>query len=134
MIAAVVRAPDGVRFVTKGQCADEVAAALVNYVRGRCDDVLWPHTAPRVRALIEARQYSAAIRAYFEHVGSRWDEEWLEIHVVTPSRFAIPNGAQERACPGDELAREQSLPRYGALSRRSPGTRVSYGNRSRQYG
>jgi hypothetical protein len=83
MITAVVRAPDGVRFTTSQHCADQVAAELVAYILRRCDDVLWPLAAAQVHALIDARASHAAIAAYFEHVGSRWDEERLEIHVST---------------------------------------------------
>jgi hypothetical protein len=90
VLAAVVRAADGVRFVAEGQGADEVAAALVSYVRRRCDDVLWPSVAPRVRALLEARRYAAAIAAYFENVGSRWDAEWLEICLISRRCDLVP--------------------------------------------
>jgi len=83
MYAAVVRAPDGVRFVAAGQWADELAPPLVEYVEQRCDDVLWPSEALQVRALIADSQPYAAITAYFEHVGSRWDEERLKIHLVS---------------------------------------------------
>jgi hypothetical protein len=86
IFAAVVRAPDGVRFVTAGQWADEMAPALVDYVQQRCDDVLWPSAASSVRALIAARKPYAAIAEYFKHVGSRWDEERLEFHVVAPGQ------------------------------------------------
>ena len=91
MITAVVHASDGVRFVAMGQCIDQVAAALVDYVRERCDDVLWPREAPRVHALIQARRPYAAIAAYFECVGSRWDEERLEIHVDHSEPRARPD-------------------------------------------
>jgi hypothetical protein len=84
LITAVVHAPDGVRFVAAGESADQVTAALVGYVRRRCDDVLWPSAARHVRALLQARESQAAVTAYFEHVGSRWDEERLEIHITPP--------------------------------------------------
>jgi hypothetical protein len=76
---ATVRAADGVRFVAASRCAHEIARALVEYVRARCDDVLWPEPARDVHALIAAHQSCAAIATYFEHVGERWDEESLEL-------------------------------------------------------
>jgi len=78
--SAVVRAADGVRFVAVGRGPDEVARLLVDYIRGRCDHVLWPCDASRVRTLIDAGESYAAIDEYFEHVGSRWDEERLFCH------------------------------------------------------
>lgn len=83
--SAVVRAADGVRFVAVGRGPDEVAELLVNYIRARCDDVLWPCDASRVRTLIDAGEPYAAIDEYFEHVGSRWDEERLE-HIASHQR------------------------------------------------
>ena len=97
-ITAVVHAPDGVRFVAAARSVDRVVSALVEYVRRRCDDVLWPSAAPRVHALIEARRPYAAIAAYFEHVGSRWDEEGLVIH-VTARRAAALDGIPDRTSP-----------------------------------
>jgi len=49
----------------------------VTYVRGRCDDVLWPRVAANVRALVADDRPHAAIALYFAHVGERWDEERL---------------------------------------------------------
>jgi hypothetical protein len=82
MVTAVVQASDGIRFVAAAQSADHVAEGLIEYIRRRCDDVLWPRAAARVWALIEAGELYSAIGEYFEHVGSRWDEERLQIHVV----------------------------------------------------
>lgn len=96
MFAAIVHAPDGVRFITVEDRAEQVIARLTGYVRRRCDDVLWSAEASRVRALIDARESRAAIAAYFAHVGSRWDEEWLEILVMTGPREPLP-AARRRA-------------------------------------
>ena len=46
MIAAVVRASDGVRFTATGRWANDVVPALAGYVAERCDDVLWPALKP----------------------------------------------------------------------------------------
>jgi hypothetical protein len=94
-IAVVVQAADGVRFVAAGRCADDVSEALVVYIRDRCDDVLWPRDASRVRSLIEAGRYFTAIAEYFEHVGARWDEERLEIHGISEGQdFAAEMGSE----------------------------------------
>lgn len=82
LMVALVHATDGVRFVAAGQHADQVADSLVDYLRPRCNDALSPAEALRVLALIEAGDTYTAIGEYFGHVGSRWDEERLEIHVV----------------------------------------------------
>lgn len=82
-IVAVVQASDGVRFVAAGKCADEVAELLVDYVCRRAEHVLWPGAAMRVSALIEAGDLNGAIAAYFENVGSRWDEERLHTYATT---------------------------------------------------
>jgi hypothetical protein len=89
MIAAIVRAPDGVRFTATGLWANDVVPALAAYVAERCEDVLWPAAAAEVRRLIDGARPSRAIAAYFEHVGARWDAECLELYVVTAPRDAI---------------------------------------------
>ena len=78
MMTAVVRAADGVRFVARGSWDDDVAPALLHYIGGRVDHVLWPNDAERVRQLIAADRIDEAIVEYFACVGSRWDEECLE--------------------------------------------------------
>jgi len=78
-LTATVRAADGVRLVVTADNLFDRTAQLANYVRERCDYVLWPAEADRVRALIDTGEPEAAIELYFEHVGERWDEERLEI-------------------------------------------------------
>jgi hypothetical protein len=85
IVTAVVHTQEGVRFVATGGSPEQVTAELEDYILRRCDDVLWPSAARRVRELIEARDPDAAIAAYFANVGSRWDEERLAIHVATPT-------------------------------------------------
>ena len=81
-IVAVVQAEDGARLVVAARRPEQITTALVDYVLRRADHVLWPRAAVRVRSLIEARDLDGAIATYFACVGSRWDEERLEIHVV----------------------------------------------------
>ena len=114
MIAAVVRASDGVRFTATGRWANDVVPALAGYVAERCDDVLWPAAAAQVRRLIDGARPSRAIAAYFEHVGARWDAECLELYVVTAQRDPIWRGESSRA------TRERPK-RSAALSSLQPG-------------
>ena len=76
---AVVRAPDGVRFIATAPDDEGLASRIVVYIGSRCDDVLWPESAERVRRLIAEHRESDAISAYFTNVGQRWDKEWLEV-------------------------------------------------------
>jgi hypothetical protein len=52
---------------------------LADYVRTRCDDVLWADAARDVRALIREGHVRAAVSRYFERTGERWDAERLEL-------------------------------------------------------
>src|SRR5258705_11149965 len=79
MLTAVVHAPDGVGFVATAECSSQLSAQLAEYVRARCDAVLWPQSAAEVRALIENGMPHAAIALYFANVGDRWDEERLDL-------------------------------------------------------
>ena len=85
-VTAIVHSADGVRFVTTGVCPDAVASRLADYVRERCDDVLWPDAASQVRAMLDVGNSYAAITLYFERVGERWDDERLELVTVEHDR------------------------------------------------
>jgi hypothetical protein len=76
---AVVRAADGIRFSATGCGDEELRPQVVEYIASRCDDVLWPLAAREVRTCIAEHRYADAIATYFGNVGSRWDEEWLEV-------------------------------------------------------
>lgn len=77
MLTATVHARDGVRFVARAECPTQLCALIIDYIRERCDHVLWSATAADVRTLIADDKPHAAIAVYFNHVGERWDEEWL---------------------------------------------------------
>jgi hypothetical protein len=76
---AVVRAADGVRFTATACSDDELTLQVCAYVASRCNDMLWPAESREVRRLIAGHREADAIAAYFRSVGSRWDEEWLEM-------------------------------------------------------
>ena len=82
---AVIRAVDGVQFSTRAPTAAARTSDLIAYIRERFDYTLWPTAAAQVRALLGAGELDEAIATYFANVGSRWDEERLEL--------------SERACP-----------------------------------
>ena len=85
-ITAIVHSADGIRFVTTGVSSDTVMSRLADYVRDRCDDVLWADAASEVRAMLSIGDLNAAVRLYFERVGERWDDERLELATVGHDR------------------------------------------------
>jgi hypothetical protein len=78
-LTAVVHAADGIRFVATATCPAHLTAQVIDYIRARYDDVLWPPAAREVRALMDSGKPYAAIALYFAQVGDRWDEERLEL-------------------------------------------------------
>ena len=76
---ATVLAPDGVLFVATSDSPRALTTQVVDYIRERCDDVLWPADAAEVRSLIDNDKLEAAIATYFTCVGERWDTERLEL-------------------------------------------------------
>jgi hypothetical protein len=68
-----------VTFVAATDSAPALAARIIDYVRERCDYVLWPREAAAVHASIEAGRLEEAIGLYFSSVGQRWDVERLEL-------------------------------------------------------
>lgn len=101
-ITGIVRAPDGVRFAVSGQSLDEVMSAVAEYVRERFRDVLWPRDARHVGELIARRDAYAAVAAYFALVGSRWDEELLDVRFAPASGAATAGLAMAGASPDAE--------------------------------
>jgi hypothetical protein len=112
LIAALVRAPDGVRFAATGGWASDVVPALAHYVGHRCQNVLWPSAAAEVRLLIDAGRPSRAIAVYFEHVGARWDEECLELYVVAPERSSAVSVSDRQLSLATELAQPRRARRH----------------------
>lgn len=78
-ITAIVHTPDGVRFVATGVSREAVAARIASYVRERYEDVLSADAAGEVHMMLAVGNIDAAITAYFERVGERWEEEHLEL-------------------------------------------------------
>lgn len=79
---AVVYALNDVRHVTAATSRAALAARLADYVRQHAANQLWPGDARRLRRLLAARRFEAAVEHYFASVGGRWDEERLVIEAV----------------------------------------------------
>lgn len=81
-ITAIVHSADGIRFMTADIDREAVVARVAEYIRGRCDDVLWADAASQVRRMLNDGDLDAAIALYFGRVGERWDMERLELEPV----------------------------------------------------
>ena len=79
---AVVYGPNDVRYVTAAESRAALAVRLADYVRRHAGSQLWPGDARRMRRLLTARRFEAAVEHYFASVGGRWDEERLLIETV----------------------------------------------------
>ena len=89
---AIVHFAGGVRFVATASCPDVLSERLARYVRGRCDDVLWPDAARHVLVLLDDGKLMDAIALYFERTGERWDRERLDLVTVVNGEYWIPDG------------------------------------------
>ena len=79
---AVVYGPGDVRHVAAAESRAALAVRLADYVRQHAGNQLWPADARRLRRLLAARRFEAAVEHYFTSVGGRWDEERLVIRTV----------------------------------------------------
>jgi hypothetical protein len=79
---AVVYGPSDVRHVTAAESRAALTVRLADYARRHAGNQLWPVDARRLRRLLAARRFEAAVEHYFASVGGRWDEEWLVIKTV----------------------------------------------------
>jgi hypothetical protein len=79
---AVVYGSNDVRYVTAAATRAALALRLADYVRQHAGNQLWPGDARRLRRLLAARRFEAAVEHYFASVGGRWDEERLVIEAV----------------------------------------------------
>jgi hypothetical protein len=81
---AVVYGGNDVRYVTAAASRAALVARLADYVRRHAANQLWPDDARRLRRLLAARRFDAAVEHYFASVGGRWDEERLMVEAVEP--------------------------------------------------
>lgn len=96
-LTAVIHAADGVRFIAIARHHDALAAQIAEYIRERCDDVLWADDARQVHALLEEGRVVAAIGLYFARVGERWDEERLDVDAPFWATAAFTSALNARA-------------------------------------
>jgi len=93
---AIVHDLDGVRFLATAPCEEILLARLAEYVRGRCDDVLWADAAREVRRSLDEGDLGAGIALYFDRTGERWDRERLAL-LTAPEATCGPLDDEERA-------------------------------------
>lgn len=79
---AVVYGVNDVRHVTAATSRAALAVKLADYVLRHARNQLWPRDTRRLRRLLAARRFEAAVEHYFSSVGGRWDEERLVVEAV----------------------------------------------------
>ena len=103
-VSATVHFAGGVSFFACAPSRDALTPQLVRYVLGRCDDVLWPDAARRVRALLVDGHVDDAIALYFEHTGSRWERERLELVMMENGEHRMSDAEKRPMQDADWLA------------------------------
>jgi hypothetical protein len=74
---AIVHSEDGVRFATAAPSASALTGRVLDYIRPRVSDRLWPSDVERFNCLLAQDDRELAVELYFAAVGRRWDCEWL---------------------------------------------------------
>ena len=99
---AVVYGVKDVRHVTAATSRAALAVKLADYVRRHAGNQLWPRDTRRLRRLLAAQRFEAAIEHYFSSVGGRWDEERLVVEAVDMGHWpgAVPFAAAARHADG----------------------------------
>ena len=103
-ITAIIHFADGISIVASAPCPEEVRQQLAAYVLGRCDDVLWPDAARGVRTLLNDGRLNEAIALYFEHTGSRWEQERLELVTTRHGDYRMQDAERRPMQDADWLA------------------------------
>lgn len=88
---AIVYGVRHIHFVAVAESREALLARIAEYVRGQAETQLYAEDAWVLRRLLERENVEPAIRFYFEHVGERWDREWLdEGTVAAAAGEAVP--------------------------------------------
>ena len=87
---AVVVGPDGVRHLTAAESGSRLMELIAEYVRQNAELLLWPEDARAVMGMLVEGRSAAAVRRYFEAVGSRWEPEELHTAVTATERPVQP--------------------------------------------
>lgn len=81
-LVGVVHSVDSVRFIAVAPDDEALLRRLASYVAANARDRLWITDAETVRALLAAREFEAAVRAYFSAADTPWDRDWLVIEPI----------------------------------------------------
>jgi len=87
-LAAVVHTVDSVLFIVVERDEDALLRQLATYVATNANVQLWMADAVKVHSLLAARDFEAAVRAYFTATDTPWERDWLvieSIHLPLPT-------------------------------------------------
>jgi len=82
VLVGVVHTSDSVRFIAVARDDDALLRQLASYVAANARDRLWIADATNVLGMLAARDFEAAVRAYFTATDAPWDKDWLVIEAV----------------------------------------------------
>jgi hypothetical protein len=81
-LAAVVHTVDSIQFIAVERDDEALLRQFASYVAANANDQLWMADAVNVHALLAARDFEAAVRAYFTAADTPWDRDWLVIESI----------------------------------------------------
>jgi len=81
-LAAVVHTVDSVLFIAVELDEDALLRQVATYVAANANVQLWLADAIRVHSLLAARDFEAAVRAYFTATDTPWERDWLVIESI----------------------------------------------------
>jgi hypothetical protein len=82
VLVAVVHTVDSIRFIAVAPDEAALLQQVASYVAANANDRLWMADAVTVHALLAARDFEAAVRAYFTATDTPWDRDWLVIESI----------------------------------------------------
>jgi hypothetical protein len=82
VLVAVVHTVDSIRFIAAAREEEALLRQVASYVAANANDRLWMADAVSVHALLAARDFEAAVRAYFTTTDTPWDRDWLVIESI----------------------------------------------------
>jgi hypothetical protein len=80
---AIVYGIRHIHFVAVAESRDALRLRIADYVRSQAETQLYEEDTWVLSRLLERENLEPAIRYYFEHVGERWDREWLDEGTVS---------------------------------------------------
>lgn len=82
VLVGVVHTTDSIRFIAVARDDEALLQQLASYVSANARDRLWIADATNVQTLLAARDFEAAVRAYFTAADAPWDRDWLVIEAI----------------------------------------------------